>query len=106
MTFAELREQLETLGYPVQYRTFAEGEAPQLPYIIFYVVDNDGAISADNVTYYNLKNVTIELYSDSKDLDLEEKLEGLLSKLKLSFFSYETYIEKEKMFEVIYHITI
>ena len=48
MTLQKLRELLETLGIPVKYRAFKVGEAPNLPYIIFYKEDNQGTLKADN----------------------------------------------------------
>jgi hypothetical protein len=102
----ELREKLEGLDIPVQYRAFKEGAAPPLPYLIFYVEDNDGTLKADNHNYFKVKNVTLELYSEEKDLDLEEALESILDENKIEYDLAETYIESEEMFENIYEITL
>lgn len=37
MKLSELRASLESLKIPVKYRAFKEGEAPNLPYLLFYV---------------------------------------------------------------------
>lgn len=106
MNLKELRTRLEELNIPIQYRAFTEGNAPPLPYLIFYVEDNQGSVKADNHNYFNLKNITLELYSNEKDEELENKLELILDNNKLEYDLMESYIESEKMYESIYEITI
>lgn len=106
MTVTELRKILDTMGIPVQYRAFKVGEAPSLPYILFYVEDNEGTLKADNYNYAKVKNVVIELYSEEKDIELEEKLEEILDKNTLEYATYESYLDTEDMHEVAYEITL
>lgn len=106
MKLSELRASLESLEIPVKYRAFKEGEAPSLPYLLFYVEGNDGTLFGDNQNYFSVKNVTIELYTEEKDLELEERLEALLDGIKIEYTYFETYIETESMFESIYEITL
>lgn len=106
MKLSELRALLETLKIPVKYRAFKEGEAPNLPYLLFYVEGNDGTLFGDNQNYFSVKNVTIELYAEEKDLELEERLETLLDGMKIEYTYFETYIETESIFESIYEITL
>lgn len=106
MTLFELKELLEDLNIPIQYRTFKVCEAPPLPWILYYVIDNDPTLKADNSNYFKRSSVAIELYADEKDLALEERLEKILED---NFFEYdmaETYIESEFMYETIYEIII
>lgn len=106
MKFNELREELETLDIPVQYRAFKEGEAPDLPYILFYIDDNEGSLKADDQNFYKILNMSVELYSDEKDLELEEQIEAIFDHNKIEYDSFESYIEQEKMYEILYEITI
>lgn len=106
MTLQKLRELLETLEIPVKYRAFKVGEAPNLPYIIFYKEDNQGTLKADNQNYAKVNNITIELYSDEKDIELEEQLESILDTNKIGYDTYESYLDTESMYEVAYEITI
>lgn len=106
MTLKELRELLEALEIPVKYRAFKVGEAPNLPYILFYKEDNQGTLKADNQNYAKVSDVTIELYSDEKDIVLEEQLESILDTNKIEYDTYESYLETESMYEVAYEITI
>ncbi|MBS7578456.1 MULTISPECIES: hypothetical protein [unclassified Enterococcus] len=106
MTLNELRALLNTIAIPVKYRAFKVGEAPSLPYVLFYVDSNEGTLKADNYNYAKVSNVTIELYSEEKDVELEEKLEAILDSNKIEYDTYESYLNTEDMYEVAYEIII
>ena len=106
MNLTDLRKLLEQTDLTVQYRAFKEGQAPSPPYILFYEEDNDGTIKADNFNYYPVKNVVVELYTDEKDIALEEKLETIFDDNGFEYDSYEAYLDTENMFEKAYEITI
>lgn len=97
-----LKEILEQLNIPVAYDHFNTATTP--PFIAFrrYNTNNFGA---DNVVYKKINNYYIELYTEYKDVDLEEELEDLLTSEGIFFnVESETYIEDEKMYEIIYTI--
>ena len=52
MNLMEFRLELEKLDMPIQYQSFSVGQAPDLPYLIFYEDDSDN-LFADNVNYFN-----------------------------------------------------
>lgn len=106
MDLKELREKLEESEIAVQYRAFKEGQAPELPYLIFYVNGNDDSLRADNKNFFKIQDVVLELYTEEKDVELEEKIEEILSNNNIEFEYDETYIETEDMFESIYYIQI
>lgn len=106
MKLSELRASLASLEIPVKYRAFKVGEAPSLPYILFYVENNEGTLKADNFNYVKVSNVTIELYSEEKDIELEEKLEAILDSNKIEYDIFEMYLDTEDMHEVAYEITL
>lgn len=105
MNYADLRTSLLVLGIPVAYRMFPVGDAPELPYIIFYKEGSDD-FYADNINYHKIDDVSIELYTTNKDFELEAKMEKLLENIKLPYASYESYLDDEKMHEVLYEIQI
>ena len=51
-------------------------------------------------------NLTLELYSEEKDLELEQKLEALLDANNIEYDTFESYLDTESMYEVAYDITI
>ena len=78
MTLPELKKKLDTLGLPVVYHHWAVGQAPPLPYLIYYA-DEDNNFFADDIVYSDGYAVTIEIYSQKKDLALETKVKNLLN---------------------------
>lgn len=104
MTLIELHNILLSLNIPVAYFCFKE--AQDLPYICYLVKDNDGNFMADNKVYKKISSINIELYTELKDIELEEKLETLLDNYKLCYTSNEIYIESEGVFQKIYTIGV
>lgn len=105
MTHNEVMEMLEELSLPVAYDHFAEGESPDPPFLCFLYPENR-PIGADNVVYYQLHELDIELYTDAKNPPLERKVEKLLTEHELFFHKSEVWIEEEKMYEVLYEVTV
>lgn len=105
MTLPELKRLLDTLNLPVAYRAWGVGNVPELPYILYYA-DEDVGFFADDMVYSEGYAVTIEVYSQAKDLGLEEKVKKLLNDNKLPYTTYESYLESENMYEKAYEIRI
>jgi len=92
-------------GLPLAYHHFRAGQAPALPYLVYKIRGNDPTF-ADNKNYADFQEVDIELYTDKKDLASEELLTDFFDAHEIPFVTYETWIDSEKMFEVLYQITI
>lgn len=58
--------------------------------------------SADGKVYYKINEVHIELYTDLKDLAVEQQLEDVLDEHGIFYNKSETWIESEKLYEVLY----
>ena len=103
MTYKEVKTLLETTGLPVVYYQRPDGQAPDPPYIVFYFPgDND--FVGDNSNYQKIRELTVELYTDQKDFALEETVEEVMSSLVYS--RYETYIDSERMYQVVYETEV
>ena len=92
---------LEELGRPFAYDHFAEGESPETPFICYLSPGSDN-FAADGKVYYKINEIHIELYTDSKDPELEERLEDSLDAASIFYEKSETWIESEKLYEVLY----
>lgn len=103
MTAQDLYDLLLTTGYEVAYDHFAEGSNPTLPFIV-YKFPSSANMSADNSVYKQILNVTVELYSDVKDIQAEQALESVLS--QFAWDKYELFIEEEKLFQQSYQFSI
>lgn len=105
MTLPELKKILEQLKLPITYIKWAAGQVPALPYIVYYA-DEDVGFFADDVVYYEGYAVTIELYTEKKDMELEERVKELLRENHIAYETYEDYLETEDMFLKAYEIEI
>ena len=92
---------LKESDIPFAYDHFAEGESPDPPFIC-YLLPGSNNFSADGKVYFKANEVHIELYTDFKDLTVEQKLEAVLDKHGIFYNKSETWIESEKLYEVLY----
>ena len=63
---------------------------------------NSDNFAADGVVYFPITEIDIELYTDKKDPETEKKLEDLLTGSGIFFEKTETFIDSEKLYEVLY----
>ena len=101
----ELLEVVQEIGYPNAYDHFAEGEVPELPYIL-YLVPESNNFAADNYAYFKVNEIHIELYTDRKDLTAEQKVEAVLDRHGIFYDRSETWIESEQLYEVLYYFDL
>lgn len=108
MTQAELYQALKAIGFPVAYSHFEDtpqNPAPKPPFITYqFVYSSD--VKADNQNYVEISNFQIELYTAKKDLAAEKLVQDKLKELKLPYMKIETYLESEKLYQVIYEIQL
>ena len=97
----ELLQMLGEIQIPFAYHHFAEGESPKPPFICYLLPGSDN-FSADGKVYYKINEVHIELYTDLKDLAVEQQLEDVLDEHGIFYNKSETWIESEKLYEVLY----
>lgn len=97
----ELMQILNETQIPFAYHHFAEEESPEPPFIC-YLLPGSNNFSADGKVYYKINEVHIELYTDLKDLAVEQKLEEVLDEHGIFYNKSETWIESEKLYEVLY----
>ena len=97
----KLLEIIQATGIPFAYDHFAEGESPE-PTFICYLLPASDNFAADGAVYFKVNEVHIELYTDFKDLSVEQKVEAVLDEYGIFYDHTETWIESEKMYEVLY----
>lgn len=93
--FKRLKEQLDKIGIPVAYYAFKN--PVDTPFLVFYTPHVNNFV-ADNSIYMQQDYIELELYTDYKDFELEEKVREILTENEIIYEQYETYIENEKMF--------
>lgn len=103
MTLIELKQILDTTGYPVAYSHFNE---PKKTPFITYLFTYSSNFHADNKVHKQIENVDIELYTSKKDLHAEETLERLLNQNELPYNKVETFIDSERVYQIIYEVRL
>ena len=97
----KLVQMFSEMGIPFAYDHFAEGESPDPPFIC-YLLPGSNNFAADGKVYYKISQVNIELYTDRKDPEVEQKLEDALDAASLFYNKTEVWIDSEKLYEVLY----
>ena len=92
---------IKEMGIPYAYDHFAEGEAPDPPFLC-YLLPGSGNFSADGKVYHRISEVRLELYTDFKDLSSEQQVETALDASGIFYNKTETWIDSEKLYEVLY----
>lgn len=105
MTEQEVYQMVKSTGMPVAYHHFEEGQSPDPPFMV-YLYPGTNNFSADGIVFQGVNQLDLELYTDKKDLDAEKKVEAVLKKHGFFYEKTETYLETEKMYEVLYEMEV
>lgn len=90
---------------PVVYDQFEEEGVPPLPWIVYYETDAT-TFSADNHVYFASQEVAVELYTEKKDPDTEQKLEDVLDYYEFYYSKSESSVLDEGLCLITYTIVI
>ena len=101
----ELVKIIEEMGIPFAYDHFVEGESPDPPFLCYLLPGSDN-FAADGRVYYKMSEVRIELYTDFKDVSLEEKVTAVLDSHGIFYEQSEVWIEEEKLYEVAFEFAM
>ena len=100
MTEKEVYQMVKSIGLPAAYHHFEEGQSPDPPFLV-YLYRGTNNFSADGIVYQGINQLDIELYTDIKDLEAEKRVEAVLKEHGFFYEKTETYLESEKMYEVL-----
>ena len=96
---------IEEVKLPYAYHHFVEGESPDPPFLVFLYPNSDN-FAADGMFYFKVNRLNIELYTDLKDVELEETVEAVLDKHGIFYEKSEVWIESENLYEVLYQMEV
>lgn len=105
MTHDEVLKMLEEMGFPFAYDHFVEGEAPKPPFLVF-LYPKAVNFAADGIAYFKVNQLDIELYTDLKQPEVEERIEAVLLKYGIFYGKREAWIESERLYEVLYEMEV
>ena len=95
----------EAISGQCNYYIWPENSAPNPPYILFYYPNRDDFL-ADDISYVVVTRLNIELYTAEKDFESESKIESILTDSGFVFTKDESYINDEKLYEVLYTMEV
>ena len=105
MTHQEELKMMDEMKLPYAYHHFVEGESPEPPFLVFLYPSSDN-FAADGMVYFKVNRLNIELYTDLKDVELEEIVEAVLDKHGIFYEKSEVWIESENLYEVLYQMEV
>ena len=92
---------------PAAYYQFPADDpnTPEPPFICYYYTgDND--LKADDANYQKIRQLTIELYCNTKNFTLEKAVEDKLTSSGFVYTKMEAYIDTEKMYMTTYETEV
>lgn len=101
MTYKEVKTMIDGIGLPSAYYQFPQGTEQACPFICFFF-EGSNDLAADNTNYQRIRPLSIELYTDNKDFELEETVESVLNSNGLVYSREETVLDSEQMYMVTF----
>lgn len=105
MTHQEVMTMLAEMNLPYVYDHFVEGESPDPPFLVF-LYPGSNHFAADGKVYFKVNRLNIELYTNKKDVELEETVEAVLDRHGIFYGKSEVWIESENLYEVLYQMEV
>ena len=91
----------QTNVIPCVYWMFPEDDPtnppPPPPFLVYYYTESNDLL-ADGINYQKIRGLTVELYCDNKDFNLEKAVEDALTSNGFVYAKSEDYIESEKLY--------
>lgn len=106
-TLDDLIQLLKSTDIPIFYHHYksVNGENAPIPFIT-YVLPSTNNFMADNAVYQEIQDVDIEVYTKSRDKETQNKIKKVLTDNEIPYNVTTLYIEKEKVFQTVYEVTI
>ncbi len=105
MTQEQVVGMVGEMGLPFAYDHFAEGQSPEPPFLVFLYPESRN-FAADGIAYYKKWKLHLELYTDYKSVELEERMETVLERHGIFYGKSEVWIESERLYEVLYEMEV
>lgn len=103
MTLEALKTLLDGTKLPVSYSSVPLDEATVKPYIC-YSQDNANNFAADGIVFYSRKVISVKLYTETRDLTAEAKVETALK--EMYWTKTPDFLDDQKIYEITYEIEV
>lgn len=105
MTHEEVANMLAETGLDFAYYQFPEDTDREPPFLCFMYPNSDD-MYADNQNYQEIHALTIELYTDVRDFDLEDRVKGVLRDHGFSWSLDEEQLDSERMHVTVFYTEV
>lgn len=105
MTIEKINEMVEEIGLPFNYYQFPEGTEQAPPFIIWFLGPDDD-FKADNKNFCNIEQLNIELYTSTKNFELESQVEAVLEKYEITYHKESERIDSEKVWQTSWEMEV
>lgn len=105
MSLNEIAQMIASMGLPFSYRSFDSDTAVAPPFIC-YLYEGNVPEPADNTNFVKIETLMIELYTDSKDFELEQTVEDVLNAYDMVYTRDESWLSDEKMQMTVYTMDV
>lgn len=105
MNSQDIATMIAQIGVPYAYRQFTKETAVPPPFVCFYLDGSDN-FAADDKVFAHVEELIVELYTDSKDYAIEERIEAILDAHDLPWDRQEFYLGDEQMSETVYTVDV
>lgn len=106
MTPEDIEHMLDEVGVPYRFHHFSTKDSVDPPFIVWNTPETNNFF-ADGIVYEKVRHLDIELYTDEKDWNLEEKLESILTSHEIGWEqTTSTYLTSEAMWESLYEMEV
>lgn len=105
MTYKDVNTLIASIGLPYAYYQFTKDTAQPPPFICFYFSGDDD-LMADNINYQKIANLTIELYTETKDFTQEQAVKTVLNGAELAYGREEAAIDSERLYLCVFTTTV
>ena len=103
MSYEEFKNLLNSTDIPFAYHVWRK--PPKLPWGV-YRFANTSEMYADGILFFAVRQYQIELYTDKKQPEVEQKLEDVLTHAGIAFSKSEFYIESEQLYQILYECEV
>ena len=105
MKYKDIKTIIGNTNLPNAYFQFREGDAPDLPYLVWYFPAMRPEV-ADNAIHAQISALNIELYTLNKDFATEAAVETVLADAGLIWRKSEACLDDEDMYETLYEMEV
>lgn len=103
VTYEQLLELLAPVGIPWAYHHWEKPPAP--PYGV-YLDGPYAPFHADNINYFNSRQIRLEIYSPVRDTSLDAKVQAALDAAGLPYEADFQFAESQALYESIFEIEV